>query len=228
MSRNNEIAEKVSKIQRNKGISTMIYSFQLKSNVKESFDRIRKAVDVREKLLLRQIDVVLQQSQQVAFEFDCIKFMNENEDDVINTIRTYGKYNIDNFNIILKDLYENEDYILPLNDHDLMHKSCLEESENPESEEIVVEFFNNKSIIKNNADFIKESIINMTLNETKELINQSQTFNIGCDLGDKLNMDEVDKCGETTTAESSDGSISVDKGDRNKQEKWSQTGTKKF
>uniref|UniRef100_A0A182Q0U5 Uncharacterized protein n=1 Tax=Anopheles farauti TaxID=69004 RepID=A0A182Q0U5_9DIPT len=150
---------------------------KLKQNVTDSFDRLRKAVDMREKLLLRQLTVVVQQAHHITFEYDRIRFLGDGEDDLVGRIRTYGRYNIDNFNIILqKEPYENEDYILPSNDHDLMHKSCrqgAEDERNPESEEIVVEFFNNRSIIKDSAEMVRESIINLTLNESRELIDRT-------------------------------------------------------
>uniref|UniRef100_A0A182N7Y9 Uncharacterized protein n=1 Tax=Anopheles dirus TaxID=7168 RepID=A0A182N7Y9_9DIPT len=150
---------------------------KLKQNVTDSFDRLRKAIDMREKLLLRQLTVVVQQAHHITFEYDSIRFLGEGEDDLVGRIRTYGRYNIDNFNIILqKEPYENEDYILPSNDHDLMHKSCrqgAEDERNPESEEIVVEFFNNRSLIKDSAEMVRESIINLTLNESRELIDRT-------------------------------------------------------
>uniref|UniRef100_A0A182KA39 Uncharacterized protein n=1 Tax=Anopheles christyi TaxID=43041 RepID=A0A182KA39_9DIPT len=150
---------------------------QLKQNVTESFDRLRKAIDLREKLLLRQLTVVVQQAQHITFEYDSIRFLGDGEDELVGLIRTYGRYNIDNFNVILqKEPYENEDYILPSNDHDLMHKSCrqgADDERNPESEEIVVEFFNNRSLIKDSAEMVRESIINLTLSESRELIDRT-------------------------------------------------------
>lgn len=163
-----------------------------------SFERIRKALDLREKLLLRQLSVVVQQSHHVTFQFDNIKFVDGGEEDLIGRIRTYGKYNIDNFNIILKDPYENEDYIQPVDDHDLMHKSCRrgasdEERDNPESEEIVVEFFSNKSLIKEGAEMVRESIINLALNESKELIDKSfGGANVGFELDEELERMKID------------------------------------
>uniref|UniRef100_A0A182ST09 Uncharacterized protein n=1 Tax=Anopheles maculatus TaxID=74869 RepID=A0A182ST09_9DIPT len=150
---------------------------KLKENVTDSFERLRKAVDMREKLLLRQLTVVVQQAQHITFEYDSIRFLGDGEDDLVGRIRTYGRYSIDNFNVILqKEPYENEDYILPSNDHDLMHKSCrqgADDERNPESEEIVVEFFNNRSLIKDSAEMVRESIINLTLNESRELIDRT-------------------------------------------------------
>nr|XP_040222112.2 uncharacterized protein LOC120949134 [Anopheles coluzzii] len=150
---------------------------KLKQNVTDSFDRLRKAIDLREKLLLRQLTVVVQQAQHITFEYDSIRFLGDGEDELVGRIRTYGRYNIDNFNVILqKEPYENEDYILPSNDHDLMHKSCrqgADDERNPESEEIVVEFFNNRSLIKDSAEMVRESIINLTLSESRELIDRT-------------------------------------------------------
>ncbi|XP_053665565.1 uncharacterized protein LOC128714712 [Anopheles marshallii] len=150
---------------------------KLKENVTDTFDRLRKAIDMREKLLLRQLTVLVQQAQHITFEYDSIRFLGDGEDELVGRIRTYGRYNIDNFNVILqKEPYENEDYILPSNDHDLMHKSCrqgADDERNPESEEIVVEFFNNRSLIKDSAEMVRESIINLTLNESRELIDRT-------------------------------------------------------
>uniref|UniRef100_A0A182P5A3 Uncharacterized protein n=1 Tax=Anopheles epiroticus TaxID=199890 RepID=A0A182P5A3_9DIPT len=150
---------------------------KLKQNVTDSFERLRKAVDMREKLLLRQLTVVVQQAQHITFEYDSIRFLGDGEDELVGRIRTYGRYNIDNFNVILqKEPFENEDYILPSNDHDLMHKSCrqgAEDERNPESEQIVVEFFNNRSLIKDSAEMVRESIINLTLSESRELIDRT-------------------------------------------------------
>ncbi|XP_058461353.1 uncharacterized protein LOC131436578 [Malaya genurostris] len=161
------------------------FSEKLKEQVTESFDRLRKALDLREKLLLRQLSVVVQQSQHVTFQFDNIKFVDSGEDDLVSEIRTYGRYNIDNFNIILKDPYENEDYIQPVEDHDIMHKSCRREppcdegTDTTECEEILAEFFSNKGLIKEGAEMVRESIINLALNESKELINKSFPVEIG-------------------------------------------------
>ncbi|XP_053683766.1 uncharacterized protein LOC128733918 [Sabethes cyaneus] len=175
-----------------------IFSEKLKEQVSGSFDRIRKALDLREKLLLRQLSVVVQQSHHVTFQFDNIKFVDSGqEEDIVNRIRSYGKYNIDNFNIILKDHYENEDYIQPVEDHDLMHKSCRrgtgdEEQENPESEEIIVEFFHNKGLIKEGADMVQESIINLALNESKDLIKKTLSDEMGLELDNDSARKKID------------------------------------
>ncbi|ETN67385.1 hypothetical protein AND_000806 [Anopheles darlingi] len=150
---------------------------KLKLNVTDSFDRLRKAVDMREKLLLRQLTVLVQQAQHITHEFDSIRFSGDGEEDLIGRIRAYGRYNTENLNIMLqKEPYENEDYILPSNDHDIMHKSCrqgADDERDPESEEIVVEFFNNRSLIREGAEMLCESIINLTLNESRELIDRT-------------------------------------------------------
>lgn len=176
------------------------FSEKLKEQVNASIDRIRKALDLREKLLLRQLSVVVQQSHHVTFQFDNIKFVDGGaEEDLIGRIRTFGRYNIDNFNIILKDPYENEDYIQPVDDHDLMHKSCRrggageEEQSNPESEEIVVEFFSNKSLIREGAEMVRESIVSLALNESKELIDKSLgEVCVGQELEEELERMKID------------------------------------
>ncbi|XP_035791191.1 uncharacterized protein LOC118466246 [Anopheles albimanus] len=150
---------------------------KLKLNVTDSFERLRKAVDMREKLLLRQLTVLVQQAQHITHEFESIRFSGDGEEDLIGCIRAYGRYNTENLNIMLqKEPYENEDYILPSNDHDIMHKSCrqgADDERDPESEEIVVEFFNNRSLIREGAEMLCESIINLTLNESRELIDRT-------------------------------------------------------
>ncbi|XP_055624270.1 uncharacterized protein LOC129767413 [Toxorhynchites rutilus septentrionalis] len=194
------------------------FSEKLKEQVTKSFDRIRKALDLREKLLLRQLSVVVHQSHHVTYQFDNIKFVDIGEEDLIGKIRTYGKYNIDNFNIILKDHYENEDYILPVDDHDLMHKTCRkgigeEERENPESEEIVVEFFNNRSLIKEGAEMVRESIINLALNESKELIDSSFNANVGLDLKDELERAKINVTNTRNRAMCATSSVPIQDGD---------------
>lgn len=164
---------------------------------------------IREKLLLRQYDLLLSQSHKIAI--DDIKFLRDNENDVLNSIKLYGKFNIDHHKLqqttttttttpqnqrqnqhhnqsVATDgfIIETEDYICPNIDHDFMYK-CLNESSGGDlllldDVGVVNIMKENKnkittdptgSLIKDNANFINESIINITLNESKELIDQT-------------------------------------------------------
>ncbi|XP_055843872.1 putative uncharacterized protein DDB_G0277255 [Episyrphus balteatus] len=182
---------------------------KLKLDVQVKFDKIREALNVREKLLLRQIDVILTSRQHknasassvsvlssttnnnprrstnagqtppatTSSECDEIQLIADNEENILNSIRSYGKFNLDNINLALQDLYINEDYIAPGIDHDTMYK-CLsnnssDASNGNDEESIVVDFSTNKKLIRDNVSSMNESIINITLNEAKELIRKS-------------------------------------------------------
>lgn len=178
----------------------------MKLHVHESFDRLRKALDIREALLVRQYELLLNQSNKISSidAIDDIKFLRDHENEVMNSIRAYGRFNI-NHNVINKnDFFNNEDYISPQNDHEIMLK-CLNTTN---EEQIVVkkmlpkkgdQLMSNKKMLsknqlnnengaiaeggrktnfmKENADFINDSIINITLNESKALIDKT---NEGC------------------------------------------------
>lgn len=139
---------------------------QLKSYIQESFEHIRKALSIREKLIQRQLDLL---SQKISI--DKVKFSTENKNEVLEEIRSFGKFNLDHY-AILNDVFTTDDYICPSNDHDFMYKK-LEEQNGVKDNEIIVDFSNNKSLIKENANFLNESIINITINESKQLIEKS-------------------------------------------------------
>ncbi|XP_055913493.1 dentin sialophosphoprotein [Eupeodes corollae] len=184
---------------------------KLKLDVQVKFDKIREALNVREKLLLRQIDVILTSRQHKSAsasasvsvlsstnprksapaggngtgnvtgpspDYQEMQFITDNEENILNSIRSYGKFNLDNINLALQDLYINEDYIAPGIDHDTMYK-CLSNNSsdasngNNDEESIVVDFSTNKKLIRDNVSCMNESIINITLNEAKELIRKS-------------------------------------------------------
>lgn len=182
---------------------------KLKLDVQVKFDKIREALNVREKLLLRQIDVILTSRQHknasasmassvlsstnprrstnltsntvASPVIECgdeMQFIAENEENILNSIRSYGRFNLDNINLALQDLYINEDYIAPGIDHDTMYKCLSNNSSNAsngnnDEESIVVDFSTNKKLIRKNVCNMNESIINITLNEAKELIRKS-------------------------------------------------------
>jgi hypothetical protein len=156
----------------------------MKTNVKNHFHRLRQALDLREKLLLRQIDVLLSQykNRQLnqKIEIDSVDFLPIKEDELLGLIRSYGKFNVENFKI--SDLYENEDYIEANNDHELFYKSFQSEEE--------LNMQDNKNAthsLKDKCNILNESIINMTLNESKELIEKS--VDLVTNVSDKLKKD---------------------------------------
>lgn len=160
---------------------------ETKSLIKNHFNKIRQALDLREKLLLRQIEVLTSQYKNrelnQKIHIDQVDFISTNEDDLLNLIRSYGKFNIENFKI--SDLYESQDYISPENDHELYNKSF---HDNPHcDEEVQFSSLDNKKIIKDKCNQLNESIINMTLNESKELIEKS--LDLVSTVSDKLKKD---------------------------------------
>uniref|UniRef100_A0A1B0CCB9 Uncharacterized protein n=1 Tax=Lutzomyia longipalpis TaxID=7200 RepID=A0A1B0CCB9_LUTLO len=136
---------------------------KLKSHVRESFEHLRKALAIREKLLLRQVEVLLNQTQQ-KLTIDEVKFIPENEEAVLNCIREFGRFNLENYNFV-SDLLTTEDYICPTNDHETLYKYVSEEKSGPD-----IDFSNNRTIITENANYLNDSIINIILSESKELI----------------------------------------------------------
>lgn len=107
-----------------------------------------------------------------------MKFIAENETNVLNSIRIFGKFNIDNYNFYNDTTFAIEDYICPNIDHELMYK-CLNVDQQlvvdggePPLTGIIVDFSQNKRLINHN-NHLQESIVNMTIHESKELIDQS-------------------------------------------------------
>ncbi|XP_055707789.1 uncharacterized protein LOC129804481 [Phlebotomus papatasi] len=145
---------------------------KLKQHVRESFEHLRKALAIREKLLLRQVEVLQNQTQQ-KLSIDEVKFIPENEEAVISSIREFGKFNLENYNFA-NDLLANEDYICPANDHETLHKYVSEEKSTPD-----IDFSNNRTIITENANYLNDSIINIILSESKELIEGRREQNVG-------------------------------------------------
>lgn len=150
---------------------------KVKIHLSESFNHLRKALDIREKLLLRQYELLLNSKNKVWL--DDVKFLRENENDVLNTIRSFGRFNFTQQQSINKSEYHNDDYICPQNDHEIMDKFINENQQENKSKcdnDIVIDFSSNtknhKNFLKENADFINESIINITLNESKKLIDK--------------------------------------------------------
>lgn len=140
--------------------------------MQETFNNIRSALDIREKLLTRQIDAIHHQNRHRKTKLlDQMKFLPDNQENVLAHIRMLGKFNLDNFQT--SDLIV-EDYISPNDDHDFMYKGFNGNLESNVDVSTVLDFSNNKALINENANNINDSIINITLNESRELIEESR------------------------------------------------------
>lgn len=119
-------------------VYTHTFLHQLKKHVHETFEHVRKALELRERLLTRQIDVLmntttphpnLNAAKSVAGRplplIDQLKFMPQNEAAVLEHIRRLGKFNVDNYKFYSDPTFAIEDYICPNVDHDLMYKCLL-------------------------------------------------------------------------------------------------------
>lgn len=139
-------------------------------------------------LLLRQIDVLLSQytnhklSQKI--QIDEVNFYSKNETEILNLLRLYGKFNIQSLNIsdICEEEYEDDQM-------NIMHSKPFQKDET-----IRCNVLDNKKIIKDKCNLLNESIINMTLNESKELIQKSTGLvaSVGDKLKKELNIVEND------------------------------------
>lgn len=130
----------------------------MRVSMQESFDNIRKALDIRERLLTRQAEVVLQSSQTK----DKIKFLPENEKNVLHQIRIFGNFNV---NVHRCDFLSNEDYEeVPV----LMDKQLIDDDDSEAKR--VDDKDVDSQMVDENANKINESLINIILIESKELI----------------------------------------------------------
>lgn len=188
---------------------------QVKTNVQQKFNEIRAALHMREKLLLRQLEVIAnaQQQQSAPIYIDgnvnkgnvhdekeegkeeCqVRFVtgeNGDEEKLLLAIRSFGQFQLDsNLQLALHRTRDNkttaglrnEDYIEPEDDHETMYK-CLEDRDRDHNigyfdlhdevqpEAIVVDFSRSKALLEDNA---KRSIINITLQEAKDLIRRAK------------------------------------------------------
>lgn len=133
-----------------------------------------------------------------------MKFIPENETTVLNSIRIFGKFNIDNYNFYNDTTFAIEDYICPNIDHELMYK-CLQQKQRKNSladnksmaqqqhatnkcESIfdhhqqqqvqlngidtncTLIFADADQMLINENNHLNESIVNLTVTESKELI----------------------------------------------------------
>ncbi|KAH8397463.1 hypothetical protein KR222_006141, partial [Zaprionus bogoriensis] len=178
----------------------------VKTNVQQKFGEIRAALHMREKLLLRQLEVIANATQQPqaapvqaqgkeeAAENCPLRFVvQQEEEQLLLAIRSFGQFQLDSsLQLALHRTRDNisaglrnEDYIEPMDDHETMYK-CLETHrdrdrdnnnayyelhDEPQPEAIVVDFSRSKSLLEDNA---KRSIINITLQEAKDLIRRAK------------------------------------------------------
>jgi len=163
--------------------------------VQQKFNEIRAALHMREKLLLRQIEVIANTHQQQVYienkdneKCDMRFFTGDSgeEEKLLAAIRSFGQFHMDtNMQLALHRTQDNmtaglpnEDYIEPMDDHETMYK-CLEDrdrnitsyDEEILPEAIVVDFSRSKALLEDNA---KRSIINITLQEAKDLIRRAK------------------------------------------------------
>lgn len=147
----------------------------MKTNIQESFDQVRKALDFREKLLIRQVQVLEQQATQFSKE---IEFIPDNQVNLLHLIRIYGRFNVSKLNVG-NDYLSNEDYIRPQDDHVLINKQLIEEKatvdSSPDDQQRTADM--HLAMVDDNANNINESLINLILSESKELIGKSKSNN---------------------------------------------------
>lgn len=141
-----------------------IFVLKLKLHINETFEQIRKALNVREKLLLQQIDVrtesyqqntIRTTNQQQSIFTGEIQFSADNIDIILNEIRIFGNININSINIV-----ENKKPKLV---------------ENNETQHELIDIFD-----KENINLLNKSIISIMVNDTKELIDDHLKKNTNC------------------------------------------------
>nr|XP_016934830.1 uncharacterized protein LOC108013465 [Drosophila suzukii] len=202
---------------------------EVKGTVQKKFNEIRAALHMREKLLLRQLEVIANTRQQQQMlkkstaevensdskkDQSGVRFLpgeaEDTEEKLLTAIRSFGHFLLDNsdMQLALQDYrttgLRNEDYIEPLDDHETMYK-CLQDGQGSyldldedgaQPEAIVVDFARNRSLVEDNA---KRSIINITLQEAKDLIKKAK---IKRDTYvPPLNLEELDDELESSIAE---------------------------
>lgn len=184
---------------------------QLKEGIHKKFADLRAALQMREKLLFRQLEVVASTKQHLTEcgaennilfksrtnEGDDIKIIFEDEADLLRSIRSFGRFQLGSMVLALKQ----EDYITPNCDHEIMYKN-IQSDENQSnllpqkkqfsevSDSVSVDFSKDKTLIEHNVKYINDSIVNITLEEAKELIRRTQVINQTAIH--QLNLEELD------------------------------------
>ncbi|XP_036337433.1 uncharacterized protein LOC118747488 [Rhagoletis pomonella] len=206
---------------------------KLKVDLRKKFTELRAALHVREKLLLRQLEVVASTKQRLtecgsenssitrpkSDEENCIQIFFENEDELLGSIRSFGRFQLGSMVLALKQ----EDYITPNCDHEIMYKNIQSDvnqyDELPQQvyDHLVVDFSKDKSLIEHNTKYINDSIVNITLAEAKDLIRNARIKN-EVPLP-PLNLEELDDELESSIVEavsnlSRDSNINISEGFR--------------
>lgn len=142
-------------------------------------------------------------------------FLTDNEEELLKQIRNYGKFNFDSMNIAFNDVFKNEDYNDPKVDHETMYKclsdgGAIADEMNANNEQIIVDFSANRRLLR-------DSIINITVKETKELIecqNKDKTDVSPLNLSNFISPTDsktTTKTLDTTSTKSSQTDVSVKK-----------------
>lgn len=177
------------------------HEVELKEGIHKKFADLRAALQMRENLLFRQLEVVASTKQHLTEcgaenntllksrtnEDDDIKILFENEAELLHSIRCFGRFQLGSMVLALKQ----EDYITPNCDHEIMYKN-IQSDENQSnmlpqkkqvskisqvSDSVLVDFSKDKSLIEYNVKNINNSIVNITLEEAKALIRRTQVIN---------------------------------------------------
>lgn len=134
--------------------------------MRNSFTKLKFALELREKLLLRQIEVLNRSPDNNKIDFAEISFQTREEEKVLELLRNYGAYH-------------NIDCYLP-----------YLENENEEMGLLCEKSFYDLSSMDNKK--LSESIINLTLRESQNLITKSS--DLVTSVTDKLKVDApIDK-----------------------------------
>ncbi|CAD7004925.1 uncharacterized protein LOC101462272 [Ceratitis capitata] len=188
---------------------------KLKNSVHEKFVELRAALEMREKLLLRQLEVVASTKQHLSecgaesnltkstSSEDDIKILFEDEVELLRTIRSFGRFQLGSIVLALK----HEDYITPNCDHEIMYKNIQSDDkqinqlpqQKQTSDFVVVDLSKDKCLFENNAKHINDSIVNITLEEAKELIRKTRLKNNT--KVPPLNLEELDDEMESSIVE---------------------------
>lgn len=137
-------------------------SFQMRTNIQGTFDQVRRSLNFRETLLIRQLQVLEKQTSHLTKD---IQFIPENETLLLQLIRAFGKFNVQHLNIC-DDFLSTEDYICPQDDHILINKQLIADDTPPSPQ--------SPPQIDGTANNVNEALINLILSESKELISMSQ------------------------------------------------------
>ena len=110
-------------------------------------------MELREKLLLRQLEVLNHRPDKNQINFSEISFQTQNENEILDHLRTYGNFlNIESFLSYLEFEEEEE------NAKDQLYEKKID----------TIESLDNKKI--------SESIINLTVKESHDLVTKSESL----------------------------------------------------